>query len=382
MTCCRAVSTFFITCASFLAIATIITHIPHPTLPRFAHQKQIEFTEKGTNLRMNGSVQYEGWARSSIWRYVRGYVHASPLRIKEWDYYSTYIQPLNLFICTTIADLGYAGLYSLAVVDMNEKKFVQKDDIRLFPFGLIGLPPTTHHDYSINRRTFGLNLTFEKHHYSRSIRVSSKRLVLPNGQQGFHADLRMYNPNGNESMNIQTTWAENRNLFYLNEKINGMPTHGTIQMGNETYNITDDTHTVLDFGRGVWPYSSTWYWGSATTVISGARVGFNLGYGFSDRSVATENCIFYNGRIHKLNNIEFHIPNDPMTKWDITSDDGRFNATFTPIVDRYSNTNIVLFISNQHQYFGNYTGKFKLDNGKIIEFSNVTGFAEKVYSRW
>ena len=85
---------FFLFClisGIFLILSTLITYDPSKIRPRFETQQEIEFTKKMENLFMNGSVTAEGWARHAIWRYVRNNVHANSFRIKEWDYYATYI---------------------------------------------------------------------------------------------------------------------------------------------------------------------------------------------------------------------------------------------------------------------------------------------------
>ena len=48
----------------------------------------------------------------------------------------------------------------------------------------------------------------------------------------------------------------------------------------------------------------------------------------------------------------------------------------------YSNTNLLILQSNQHQVFGHFSGKAILDNGQEIRVRNLLGFAEKVYNRW
>ena len=145
---------------------------------------------------------------------------------------------------------------------------------------------------------------------------------------------------------------------------------------------------TLDWGRGVWKYENTWYWGSASGEVDGVPFGFNIGYGFGDTSAATENMLFYNGKAHKLSNVSFNIPEkedgseDYMNPWTFTSDDGRFEMDFIPVLDRYSGTSVVVIESIQHQVFGRFSGKAVLDDGKVIEIKDFFGFAEKVKNKW
>jgi hypothetical protein len=122
-------------------------------------------------------------------------------------------------------------------------------------------------------------------------------------------------------------------------------------------------------------------------MLDANSFGFNIGYGFGDTSAATENMIFYRGKAHKISNVSIDIPtigkkDDFMKPWTFTSDDERFEMTFSPVVDRHSNMNVILVSSNQHQVFGNYSGKAVLDDGTCIEIENFFGFAEKVMNKW
>ena len=119
--------------------------------------------------------------------------------------------------------------------------------------------------------------------------------------------------------------------------------------------------------------------------------------------------LFYNHKAHKLSQVTFNIPMKPkhyitrgsccggqsgqcyetsdmvedyMKPWTFTSDDGRFEMDFVPILDRASCTDVKLICSDQHQVFGRYSGTAILDDGTKIEIKDFLGFAEKVYNKW
>ena len=73
---------------------------------------------------------------------------------------------------------------------------------------------------------------------------------------------------------------------------------------------------------------------------------------------------------------------DYMSPWIFTSDDGRFEMDFVPIIDRAACTDVKLICSDQHQVFGRFTGKAVLDDGKEIYIKDFLGFAEKVHNKW
>lgn len=78
--------------------------------------------------------------------------------------------------------------------------------------------------------------------------------------------------------------------------------------------------------------------------------------------------IFYDGIAHKIDDVEFVIPEDDYCKpWKFTSSDGRFEMDFLPILDRSACLDYKLIVSDQHQVFGRMSGMAVLDDGTKIE---------------
>lgn len=207
------------------------------------------------------------------------------------------------------------------------------------------------------------------------------------GDMPFMADLWLYDEPA-ESMVIATPFAEKDTAFYYNQKIIGMRAEGYAEVAGKTYPFAGDrTFGLLDWGRGVWTYDNTWYWGAAQGELDGHVVGFNIGYGFGDTSAASENMLFYDGKAHKLGRVTFHIPqkdgkDDYLSPWTFTSDDGRFTMDYRPILDRKALTSAAVILSDQHQVFGLYSGTAVLDDGTVLHLSDFLGFAEKVRNKW
>ena len=192
-----------------------------------------------------------------------------------------------------------------------------------------------------------------------------------------------------DSMVIATPFAGHPRAFYYNQKINCLRAAGEVVFDGETRRFDPETATaVLDWGRGVWTYQNTWYWGSASGYVDGVPFGMNLGYGFGDTRAATENMLLYDGVAHKLDQVDFGIPKDAAGKddllapWHVTDNLGRLDLTFTPILDRAAYTGAVVLESNQHQVFGRFDGMAVLDDGTVLAIRGLRGFAEKVKNRW
>ncbi|KAH0790456.1 DUF2804 domain-containing protein [Histomonas meleagridis] len=352
-------------------------------------QQQIEIITQENLLNSSGYLAREGWARHPFFIYSRDKIQGIKLGVKEWDYYMTISHTQNFAVCVTISDLTYGGLMAIAYIDLENGTFYQVDTIKLFTLGKLGLSPTSTTDMNVSYTDDTVSIKYEKKGELRHIFAKSSKMKLPNNETGFEADIVAIQPSNVESMNIATSWSTDRTCFYLNEKVNCMVSTGKVKLGKREIDLDpDNSFTVLDWGRGKWTYKNTWYWSSASGKIDGIKFGFNLGYGFTDRSPATENVLFYGDKVHKLNEVVFEIPTNEKGEYEydkqikVESDDKRLNLVFTPIVDRSSNFNLLIIASNQHQVFGRFSGKAVLDDGKEIDVNDFLGFIEVVKNRY
>ena len=343
------------------------------TNPREQHR----ITTPGPLHNPDGSLAEPGWATSPLLQYDRARVKAPAWRIKEWDYYCILADSYG--VAFTVADNGYLGFVSSTVFNFEDGTEETATVMTALPLGKFGMPPSSNEG----------DVSFQQDDFSLTIRREPGRRILEIDIAAFESGrlqgtLSLTQPEAMDSMVIATPYAANPRAFYYNQKVNCMPAAGTLSFNSRT--LTFDPATcfgVLDWGRGVWTYANTWYWGSASGLVANAPFGFNIGYGFGDTSAATENMLFYNGKAHKLADVTFHIPEpDSLKPWTFTSSDGRFEMDFTPVLDRFSDTNLLILRSWQHQVFGRFTGTAVLDDGTRLEVKDLLGFAEKVRNRW
>lgn len=327
----------------------------------------------------NGNLKHMGYASELLLNYNRKDIKANKWRIKEWDYYL--ISNKDFAIALTIDDNSYMGLVSASFINLKEKWEKTVSKMFWFPNGKTNLPPSSKEGITIK----------EGKGYSCKFTTTKEKRVLECSMDNFYNNntYKVYfelTEEPKDSMVIATPF-EKKKHFYYNQKIVGFKAVGKVEFDGKEYEFKDDTFALLDWGRGVWTYSNTWYWGAGYGMIGDELIGFNLGYGFGDTSKASENMIFVNGEHIKLEDITFDIPKNKKGKdeflsdWKIYSKDLSFNATFTPIINRHSNTNALIIQSNQNQVFGNLNGTLNL-KGKTITFKDFPCFFEKVINRW
>ena len=343
--------------------------------------QQHEILRSAPLLNASGDLAEPGWARSLLPVYRRSDIRVSPMRIKEWDYYL--ITDGHVGLALTIADNSYMGLDSVSFLDFDEGWEQTKSPMRLFPMGKTGLPESSADGASEIARG-GYAMAFYHEDGARRLSFHMDRFLDGDAIEG----IVTLSGAPEESMVIATPF-DKPGHFYYNQKINCMRAEGWITLGKRRIELTPDRFFgVLDWGRGVWTYHNTWYWGSASGELDGVPFGWNIGYGFGNTAAASENVLFYDGRIHKLGTVEFHIPKDEkgrnayLNVWNFTSDDNRFYMDFTPVLDRSALTSVIVIKSDQHQVFGRFTGRVTLDDGTVLPVRDFFGFAEKVENKW
>jgi len=346
---------------------------------------QHEITAPQRLLNAEGNIAEPGFAKKLYWQYDRADIKAKKIRIKEWDYY--YIGNQDYGLCLTISDVGYVSSLSVSLLGYGDKPFqFNGSEMGFFPMGKVGMPATSEKG-DVSAKAGNLDITFEndgerRHLYGvyQNYVKSGKPLVFDLVLTGIPE----------ESMVIATPF-DKKGHFYYNQKINCMYADGWCEFDGVryTFNRANGSLATLDWGRGVWTYDNTWYWGSGQMILeSGDRFGFNIGYGFGNTSAASENMLFFNGKSHKLDEITFNIPKDEkgnyvyMKPWTFTSNDGRFEMSFVPVLDRQCPFNIGLLCMIPHQVFGKLSGKAVLDDGTVIEIKDRLTFAEHVHNKW
>lgn len=341
---------------------------------------QHEITASAPLLDEKGNLREPGYAKRLLPIYRRVDIKAPVARIKEWDYYL--VTNDHFAVALTIADNGYMGLDSVSFLQFDEGWQMTRSPMRAFPMGRTGLPETSaagdtassgkRHALVFRHVPGGRELTFRMEDFLNRDTIEGHLLLTQEPE---------------ESMVICTPF-DKPGHFYYNQKINCMRAAGWIELGGARVELDPKTwFAVLDWGRGVWTYHNTWYWGSASGELDGVPFGWNIGYGFGDTSAASENVLFYGGKIHKLSQVRFEIPmqdgeENYLAPWRFSSDDGRFEMAFTPILNRAAYTSVGVIKSDQNQVFGRFTGTAALDDGTVLQVNDFFGFAEKVENKW
>lgn len=349
-----------------------------------------------------GLLQEVGYAFQPYWIYSRSAIRAAKFRIKEWDYYE--VSNDEYAVALTLSDLGYVGLLSVSLIDYKKAQYLTQSDLVILPMGKFKMPEDSRSGVSAYE-TKKASLEFVVENGVRTLKATY-RDFYEGKDFSFEATLA---DEPEDSMNIVVPWKEDKKAFYYNRKIVGMSVDGTFSVGDFSYRFKpEETFGLLDWGRGVWTYDNTWYWAFAKGWQTGdgsndsrdpkaKRFGLNMGYGFGDTSIASENMAFIDGKGYKLGELKFEIVKKPveqtssttplsdqyefMQEWRFTDEAGLIDVTFTPILDRFDFMQVAVVTTDQHQVFGEYSGTIVIE-GKPFVIKGLKGAAEVVHNRY
>ncbi len=159
---------------------------------------------------------------------------------------------------------------------------------------------------------------------------------------------------------------------------------GKIILNNKEFNISSPDYMALtDWTAGYMRRHTFWNWASTACVLpDGRSFGLNLSCGVNETSF-TENAFWLNGKMTKINLVNFIFDNnDPAKKWHISSTDKKINLIFYPESHRGENINVLALKSRFIQLLGIFEGTVVTDDGEAIELSACPGWTEDHYAKW
>lgn len=341
---------------------------------------QHEITAPIPLLDEEGRLTEAGFARRPLPVYDRSRVRAAAARIKEWDDYL--VMGEGFALALSIADHGYVGMDSISFVHLEERWEASKSVLRPMPLGRTGLPASSLEGNAVTagkrhgllfRSTGGLRTLLAHMDGFRDGKPLDARVVLSEQPA--------------ESLVVCTPFSK-PGQFSLSQSVHCMRAEGSVTVDGRTYLFQkENAFGTLDWGRGVWPHHSAWYRASASGLAAGKPFGLHLVCGLGDSSAATENALFWDGRLHKLGRVTFRLSKAArrghyLDPWAFVSDDGRLSLRFQPALEWAARAGLGPLSSDQRRVFGRFCGRAALDDGREIPVEELWGFAERVENRW
>ncbi|MDR1249578.1 MAG: DUF2804 domain-containing protein [Treponema sp.] len=326
-----------------------------------------------------GRPAHFGWARSPIFRYNRDLLRPPYRRVTEMERYIIF-SPTH-FLIFEVLDSGFLGHISISVVSLKDSKRSTHSFAVPFPMGIFDLPPNSDTgSIRIQRKKFVIDCTAME----GGVRIVKVDIPRFGHHRSLRGEVALTPPPGAESILTCSPWQREKNTFRYARSSPWYIAEGVMQLnGTELVFVKDHAWGILDWNRGVRPRSDTRLWAAACGVSGGRQISFNLGRSFADSSAGTENAFFLDGKLHKLEQVAFHIPSpDSLEPWHFTCGNKRLEMTFKPHQQRSDRRAMLLQSLQCRQLCGFFSGSAVLDNGETLEFRDITGFAERRKTRF
>lgn len=334
--------------------------------------KQHEITEITPLLDAKGRLFAKGYATKMNVLYNREQVKSFPVKLKEWNFYQ--IQKDHYSLQLTLGHVSYMCSVSAILIDIDSGKKWELGTMKPLFVPQLDLNPEQDSEVSFQNDTISLHFSVTR----------DKRILTVKGKnksyQNVDIRIELENDPLNEKMVIATPFHK-PTQFYLNYKENYYKGTGQVQFDDKVVDF-DGCTGLVDWGRGVWPYSHEWFWGNLTSDIDGVPFGFNIGWGFGDLSNATENMFFYNKKAYKLGELTVERDvGDYMKPWKLSDPEGKLRITFTPVFDNYTENKYVVINTHCDQVYGLFDGTIETEDGRK-EFHNIMAFIEHAVNHW
>lgn len=315
-----------------------------------------------------------GWSRSPVFSYD-SYNLSPRKRLVESDRYIVFNEKAAVFM--ELMDCAHLSSIELGTADLIARSHSSELVKLPFSFGSLKLPADADKG-SIKIKNKNIILDFSV------MQAGSRLLKLDHPGFNHGSSLRgvvVLSPPEPQSESLHTVmaWRRDASAFRYSRKDPWYSAEGVIQYGDQELVFSKGSSwAVLDWNRGIAPRRERRYWAAACGDCSGRRVSFTFGYGSAVSETGTENALFLDGKLHKLNQVTFRInPKDWMRDWHFTSDDNRVDLVFSPAIG-HSMSCSSFFRGRKRRFFiGTYSGTLVLDDGEVISCKNMQGIAER-----
>ena len=330
-------------------------------------------------LNDKGAPQNFGWARQPHFFYDPALMWAPRRRNSGSDRYIVFNATHTVIF--EIRNDGYLGHLGITVISMRERKHSTHVFQALLPLGSFKMPSGSHSG-AIRYRRKKLILDFVP--MESQARIIKADIPKFGHNHSLRGELVLTEPAFAESLVCNVPWRNDKKAFRYSRRSPWYTVEGVIQFGSvEIIFARGNSWGIFEWSRAIRPTTDISYWASSCGSKDGRVISFSVGHGLFDSSACTENACFVDGRIHKLDQVAFHIsPGNWLSPWNFTSNDNRLEMVFTPQQERIDYRQALFHSAIRRQFFGSFSGKVILDDDSVMDFQNIAGFAEQVKTRF
>lgn len=324
-----------------------------------------DIMERHPLLDDRGRLIRDAWAREDVFAYNKSAL-SSQGRRQEWEIYQLVSE--RFFLRLTYGHGGWLALAETLFVDLETGERHVFADAKRFPGDSYDLDFSPAQPHSIKHEEDGFFLSVHANGEHRRLDC-----------RGDGLDVRLVCSDAGDAICNAMSYR-NRHQFLYSYKKNHLNLRGHVYLHGREYSL-GDAFLVRSSTRGVLPWRHQWVWGSGSCRKGRHILGINIGWGLGEGESATENALFWDGEIHKLDRIWVDRNQDPMQPWRFQSNDGRFQVRFEPAMDSKRRRRFLLFSHSSQQLYGTLYGTVKLDDGRVLRVDGMPFVCEHVENR-
>jgi len=314
-------------------------------------------------VRANGSLNPDaiGWARRPLVD-TSGIECSAWGRNKRWEYWNV-VTPGHI-LALTVSSIDYAAVHEVWVLDRASERTWGRT-ATVLPARGVELPPALDQGPA---RARAKDLRIDVDPGPGQVRL---RADIP----GASFDVTVTRPEDHDCLAVVVPWSTRR--FQYTVKDVALPASGSLVLDGVKHDVPDGSWAVLDHGRGRWPYDVRWNWGAGSGISDERTIGIQVGGQWTAGTGATENGVLVDGTLHKISDEltwRYDLA-DWRRPWRVSG--GGLEATFEPVYNKRSASNLGVISSRTDQCFGYWSGRFG-----DIRFEGIFGWAEDVHNRW
>jgi uncharacterized protein DUF2804 len=315
-----------------------------------------------------------GWSRHPLHRCN---LSGRWLRKKRWDFWGVMCDTHLLRM--TYVSLDYVGLLTMGLLVYADRESVEHTQV--IPFGRGMHFPERPGAADIQYTAGPARLAIHEE-------SGSTRLVMgcrTRAGRRFEADVSVARPRDHETLNVVIPWSDRH--FQFTSKQNTRPATGAAVLDGTTYRFdaANNAYGILDYGRGVWPYRTTWNWAAASGRQNGRLIGLNFGGKWTDGTGTTENGLCIDGRLHKIGeDLVWEYDRGNFDRpWHIRAPhSSRVELEFVPSIPESNRLDLGVLSTELHWALGHFGGTVVTDEGDRIGIERLIGWAEEHQARW
>lgn len=316
-------------------------------------------------LDAQGRVQ-EGYATTAMSNELHTALRGVHPRKKEWDTYYIYDEEL----CLQLTLLRTSTHCSVHAVLLHCKTGAVLGEVRhkaLRGATQFALPENAEAEHDFTYKRGNIHLLIQATPATRSI-----LLQTPN----FGCDVILLRKTP-QSIVVQTPFSAPSRAFLHRHVINCTVATGKVFVQNTLHAFSENALAVMTFARGILPSRGEHYWANGCAVLDDEAIfGFNLGSGFGNSTLATENILLYRDTAHKLGQVQFDLDTAYLKPWHLYDDADRVDLRFIPACEYATQRTKVLSEHACHLVFGAFSGYVVLDDGTQLRLSALPALVQ------